>query len=361
MKTCLVTGAAGFIGSNFCRMIIKKSAVLQDSADIRIIAVDKADEEQFLLNLHPDDLKIRDVDEKGFRDYPNEQIVCVPNTPIGSIDMIGVLHKYTPDWVVNFAAESHVDRSIDGPEEFWRNNVMELDAFLRACIKYGNLEKFLHVSTDEVYGDWFRTKMPWATETDPMNPSSPYAASKVAQEAMVMAYGRTYDMPWVITRCSNNYGPRQAPEKMIPLMISKIIAGEPLPVYGDGRQKRDWIHVDDHCAAISFLLRCTTARKGSIFNIGRGEVRANITVIDQIRETLKHFRKNIEIEHVADRPGHDRLYAIDTNKIQMRGWCPKIPFDSGLSRTIDWYMENPEWIEKMVALGYSTDRIGTGT
>lgn len=312
------------------------------------------------LNLNPDDFKYTDVDQHvRDREYEDERIKCF-HYAIGDHEAIThILREYKPDWVVNFAAESHVDRSIDGPEEFWRNNVMELDTFLRVCIDHGSLEKFVHVSTDEIYGD--RTKMPWATETDPMRPSSPYAASKVAQEAMVMAYGRTYDMPWVITRCSNNYGPRQAPEKMIPLMISKIIAGKPLPVYGDGGQQRDWIHVDDHCAAISFLLRCTTARKGSIFNIGRGEVRANIDVIDQIRETLKHFRKDSEIENVADRPGHDRLYAISTNKIKMRGWSPKVPFDSGLSRTIDWYMENQDWIKKMIELGYSTERIGTGT
>jgi dTDP-glucose 4,6-dehydratase len=359
MKTCLVTGAAGFIGSNFCRMILKQNAALKDTADIRIIAVDKASEEQFLLNLHPDDLKITDVDKKGFRDYPNDRIVCYPNTPIGDFNIGEIFREHKPDWVVNFAAESHVDRSIDGPEEFWRNNVMELDWFLQACITFGELKKFVHISTDEIYGD--RDGTTWAVESDPSRPSSPYAASKVAQEAMVMAYGRTYDMPWVITRCSNNYGPRQAPEKMIPLMISKIIKGKPLPVYGDGKQKRDWLHVDDHCAALLFLLKCTTSHKGSVYNIGRGEVRENIYVVQRICETLRYYRDKPKIEHVDDRPGHDRLYAIGTNKIQMRGWRPKIPFVSGLSRTIDWYMENPEWIEKMIELGYSTDRIGTGT
>lgn len=360
MKTCLVTGAAGFIGSNFCRMILKQGADLtRDGSDIRIIAVDKADEEQFLLNLHPDDLKITDVDEKGFRDYPNDRLVCVPNAPIGSLDMVGILHKYTPDWVVNFAAETHVDRSIDGPREFWENNVMELDSFLHSCIKYGLLQKFIHISTDEVYGD--RDNKQWATERDPTNPGSPYAASKVAQEAMIMSYGRTYGLPWVITRCSNNYGPRQAPEKMIPLMISKIIANQPLPVYGDGEQQRDWIHVDDHCRAILLLLESVTSPRGTIFNVGRGEVRTNNYVIEKIVEALSHYRQTVEIEHVEDRPGHDRKYALSSHKLNLRGWRAQVVFDSGLSRTVDWYMQNLEWIEKMVALGYSTDRVGTGT
>jgi dTDP-glucose 4,6-dehydratase len=356
----LVTGAAGFIGSTFVRHC------LEWYPDSLIVCLDKAPSEQWFLNL----------DFKGARGLYMSGKVPTPRIKHESreagrgVDFVGIrgdisnfdlvteiLQKLKPQRVVNFAAESHVDRSIDGPTEFWQNNVMAMEAFLRACVEYGELRQFVQVSTDEVYGD--RTPSSQAIEDSPHHPSSPYAASKVAQEAMLLAYSRTYrHLPYLITRCSNNYGPHQAPEKLIPLMIAKAMAGEPLPVYGDGQQKRDWIHVSDHCAAISHLM--DNVSRFNVFNIGSGELRTNMSVVENIITALEMIGGFPEatIENVADRPGHDRCYSISVETLAERGWSAPTKFTTGLAETVKWYVENSEWIEKAKQLGFSTDRVG---
>ena len=274
--------------------------------------------------------------------------------------------------MVNFAAESHVDRSIDGPAAFVETNVAGtfrlLDTVRRHWHALPEAERrdfrFLHVSTDEVYGSLGPTGK--FTETTPYAPNSPYSASKAASDHFVRAYHHTYGLPTLTTNCSNNYGPCQFPEKLIPLMILNCLSGRPLPVYGDGAQVRDWLHVSDHCRAIRRVLEA--GRLGEVYNVGGDSERRNIDVVraicaavDAIRPGLPHAPCTSLITSVKDRPGHDRRYAIDFGKIESElGWRPRFTFDEGIEQTVAWYVENAAWVENISSGGYTRDRLGLG-
>jgi dTDP-glucose 4,6-dehydratase len=256
-----------------------------------------------------------------------------------------VFEEEKPDVVVNFAAESHVDRSIEDPEIFLKTNIIGTQVLMDACRKYG-IKRFHQVSTDEVYGDLplDRPDLKF-TEKSPLKPSSPYSASKASADLLVMAYHRTYGLPVTISRCSNNYGPYQFPEKLIPLMIINAIHDRPLPVYGDGRNVRDWIHVKDHCEAIDLIIH--EGKEGEIYNIGGENERSNIEVVKMILKELG--KPESLIKFVKDRPGHDRRYALDITKMKEEfDWSPKISFEEGLRSTIKWYLENRNWWEEII-------------
>jgi dTDP-glucose 4,6-dehydratase len=270
-----------------------------------------------------------------------------------------VLAAYSPDWVINFAAETHVDRSIDNAAPFIDSNVVQLQQFLDDFKAYarGRDVRFLQVGTDEVYGD--RDGLEPADESTAIQASSPYAASKAAADLLVQAYGRTYGMPWLITRCGNNFGPRQMPEKLIPLMISKAMASETLPVYGDGQQLREWIFVEEHCEALLTLLE--SGGSGHVFNIGSGQPLTNLEVVKAIEEEVRPGQPSLA-KHVQDRPGHDREYAMDVGKIyRLTGWQDQTDFFDALHYTINWYRRNPEWVGAMAERGYTTRRVGLTT
>ncbi|MEG0848062.1 MAG: dTDP-glucose 4,6-dehydratase [Niameybacter sp.] len=326
MKQILVTGGAGFIGSNFIQYMLAKYAY-------KIINLDLLTYAGNLENLaevenHPQytfikgDIRDREILEKVFEAY---QI----------------------DTVINFAAESHVDRSIDDPEVFLTTNILGTQALLDIAKKYWNLEadnryskaykndvKFIQISTDEVYGTLGTTGL--FTEETPLAPNSPYSASKTSADLMVRAYHETYGLPINITRCSNNYGPYQHTEKLIPLMITHCKQDKKLPVYGDGMQIRDWLYVEDHCSAIDIVLH--KGINGEVYNVGGNNEKANIEIVKLI---ISNLHKSEElIDYVADRPGHDRRYAIDNTKITSElGWAPKYSFEEGIQQTIDWYMK----------------------
>jgi len=263
---------------------------------------------------------------------------------------------------MNLAAESHVDRSIDGPEDFIQTNIVGTFRTLEACRQYWNTlderEKenfrFLHVSTDEVYGSLGPTG--YFTEETPLDPHSPYSASKAAADLLVKSYHDTYKMPINITRCSNNYGPYQFPEKLIPLMITNALKHKELPVYGDGRQIRDWLYVEDHCRAIDMVFE--NGKIGEVYNIGGNNERENIFIVKKIIEILRELTKDESInesliKHVKDRPGHDRRYAIDASKIKKElGWEPKIGFEEGIRKTIKWYLDNLDWVKIVLSSEY---------
>lgn len=247
--------------------------------------------------------------------------------------------------VINFAAESHVDRSIESPDIFLKTNILGTQVLLDASRKY-NVKRFHQVSTDEVYGDLplDRSDLKF-TESSPLRPSSPYSASKASADLLVLAYHRTYGVPVTISRCSNNYGPYQFPEKLIPLMIINALNDRPLPVYGDGRNVRDWIHVKDHCEAIDIIIH--RGKEGEIYNIGGENERANIDVVRMILRELG--KPESLIRFVKDRPGHDRRYALDISRMKKEfGWSPKISFEEGLKSTIKWYLENRSWWEEII-------------
>ena len=285
-----------------------------------------------------------------------------------AIDQIFKKHEITS--VVNFAAESHVDRSIENPEIFLNTNIIGTQVLLDTAKKYWKINpedkycreyksgvKFLQVSTDEVYGALGKTGM--FVETMPLLPNSPYSASKASADLIVRAYNETFGMPINITRCSNNYGPYQFPEKLIPLMIHNCLNGKELPVYGDGMQVRDWLHVSDHCAAIDTVLH--EGKDGEVYNIGGNNEKANIEIVKLIIETLG--KSEDLIKHVKDRPGHDRRYAIDNTKITTQlGWEPAYTFDQGIKETIQWYMNNTEWIDNIISGDYANyyDKMYTG-
>ena len=340
MKKLLVTGGAGFIGSNYIRK------TLNDFQDIHIVCLDVLTYAGNLENLS--DFKNHDRFEFVKGDIRDRVIVKK------------LFDKYHFDVVVNFAAESHVDRSIEDPEVFLTTNVIGTQVLLDIAKEKWKLEpgnkyskeykenvKFLQVSTDEVYGTLGAEGL--FNETTHLKPNSPYSASKASADLLVRAYNKTYGLPMNITRCSNNYGPYQFPEKLIPLMINNCINDKPLPVYGDGLQVRDWIHVNDHADAINTVI--TNGKKGEIYNIGGNNEWTNINIVKLLIKSL-HKDENL-IEFVEDRPGHDRRYAIDNTKISRElGWYPKYTFENGIKETISWYQTHPKWIENVVSGDY---------
>jgi len=349
MKTLLVTGGAGFIGGNFVLDALAQGGWRIVNLD----ALTYAGNRDTLATV------------EGRPDYVFE------HADIGDAERVrGVLARHAPDAIVNFAAESHVDRSIDGPAAFVQTNVVGTLTLLECALAYWRaapLERqdgfrFLHVSTDEVYGSLgpvgrFR-------EDSPYQPNSPYSASKAASDHLVRAFHHTYGLPVLTTNCSNNYGPFQFPEKLIPLMIQKALAGEALPVYGDGRNVRDWLYVGDHCTAIRRVLEI--GRVGEVYNIGGDAECENIQVVKTIcalldeRRPLADGRKRESlISYVKDRPGHDRRYAIDASKIKHDlGWRQTETFQSGIARTVDWYLANQPWVQRVLDGSYRMERLG---
>ena len=325
----IVTGGAGFIGSNFVFYQRKHHT------DDEIICLDALTYAGNLETLEPvmNDPKFKFV--KG--DIADRKLVY------------DLFEAEKPDYIVNFAAESHVDRSIENPEVFLRTNVMGTQVLLDACRKYG-IKRYHQVSTDEVYGDLPLDRPDlFFTETTPIHTSSPYSASKASADLLVLAYHRTYHLPVTVSRCSNNYGPYHFPEKLIPLMISRALADESLPVYGNGENVRDWLYVEDHCAAIDLILRKGT--DGEVYNIGGHNERTNLEVVKTILRQLD--KPESLITYVRDRPGHDMRYAIDPTKIHNElGWLPETKFDDGIRRTVEWYLNNRPWWEHILAGEY---------
>ncbi|GIO70008.1 dTDP-glucose 4,6-dehydratase [Paenibacillus sp. JTLBN-2024] len=312
----LVTGGAGFIGSNFVLYM------LQQHPEYQIINVDSLTYAGNLENL------------KSIENHPN---YTFSKTDITDAKAIDALFQQGVDVVVNFAAESHVDRSILDPEVFVKTNVLGTQVLLDAAKKYG-VTKFVQVSTDEVYGTLGETGL--FTEETPLTPNSPYSASKAGGDLLVRAYHETFGLPVNITRCSNNYGPYQFPEKLIPLMISRALNDQALPIYGDGLNIRDWLYVEDHCSAIDLVIH--NGRVGEVYNIGGNNERTNLHIVKTILAELN--KPESLITYVQDRPGHDRRYGIDPTKItQELGWKPKHNFETGIKETIQWYLNNKEW------------------
>jgi len=326
MKRLLVTGGAGFIGSNFIRM------VLSEHPDCSVVNLDKLTYAGNLENL------------AGFLDHPNHKFIKgdICNGPL----LEQIIEKHQIDAIINFAAESHVDRSIAEPKVFIETNVTGTLTLLEAA-HAKKLERFIQISTDEVYGA-LGDKGKF-TEQTPLGPNSPYSASKAAADHLVKAFGHTWGVRFNITRCSNNYGPYQFPEKLIPLMINNALNNKELPVYGDGLYVRDWLYVYDHCTAIWQVLQ--KAPPGEVYNIGGCNEKANLEVIDVILKRLD--KPKSLIRHVTDRPGHDRRYAIDAGKIIAElGWKPSVDFEEGMNKTIDWYIQNQDWLSNVVSGDY---------
>jgi dTDP-glucose 4,6-dehydratase len=326
MKNILVTGGAGFIGSNFIRM------VLTEHPDCFVVNLDKLTYAGNLENL------------AEFQGHPRYRFVH-GDICDGSL-VARLLDEHHIDAVVNFAAESHVDRSLAGPRIFIDTNVAGTLCLLEAA-RDRKLERFLQVSTDEVYGSLGAAGK--FTEQTPLSPNSPYSASKAAADHLVRAFGHTWGLRYNITRCSNNYGPYQFPEKLIPLMIHNALHDRELPVYGDGLQVRDWLYVYDHCTALWRVLE--QAPPGEIYNIGGCHEKANLEVVQTILARVG--KPQTLIRHVTDRPGHDRRYAIDAGKIiRELGWQPSVTFEEGIARTIDWYLGNGPWLANVVSGAY---------
>lgn len=325
----LVTGGAGFIGSNFIFYMLDKHP------DYRIVCLDALTYAGNLKTLEPA------MDNDNFRFVKGD---------IRDRDFIFDLFVEEDfDLVVNVAAESHVDRSIEDPGVFLETNIMGTQILMDACREYG-IQRFHQVSTDEVYGDLPLNKSELMfTEETPLTTSSPYSASKASADLLVEAYHRTYGLPVTISRCSNNYGPYQFPEKLIPLMISKALAEEKLPVYGKGENVRDWLYVEDHCRAIDLILH--KGQEGEVYNIGGHNERSNLEVVKTILDSLN--KPESLITFVEDRAGHDLRYAIDPTKISDElGWEPTILFDEGIIKTIKWYLDNKEWWENIISGDY---------
>ncbi|MEN1926003.1 dTDP-glucose 4,6-dehydratase [Luteimonas qiangzhengi] len=347
-KTWLVSGGAGFIGANFVLEAV--------AAGVRVVNLDLL---TYAGNL--DTLA-------SLKDSPDHIFV---QGDIGDRQLVTrLLSEHRPDAIINFAAESHVDRSIDGPAAFVQTNVVGTLALLEAARDYWRelpedrraTFRFLHVSTDEVYGSLGDEGL--FTETTPYAPNSPYSASKGASDHLVRAFHHTYGLPVLTTNCSNNYGPYQFPEKLIPLVIAKAVAGEPLPIYGDGKNVRDWLYVKDHCAAIRRVLEA--GRKGEVYNVGGNAERRNIDVVEAICRLLdeRHPRADgkpraSQVEFVRDRPGHDHRYAIDASKIAGElGWSPSVGFEEGIAMTVDWYLANTDWTQRILDGAYRLQRLG---
>ncbi|MFW2440903.1 MAG: dTDP-glucose 4,6-dehydratase [Arenicellales bacterium] len=350
-KTYIVTGGAGFIGSAVVRMII-------DTSDDIVVNIDKLTYAGNLDSLQP----VADNPRYHFV----QADICDANA------MTEVFSKYEPDAIMHLAAESHVDRSIDGPGEFIQTNIVGTYTLLEAARDYwsalqGNKKesfRFHHVSTDEVYGSLGDEGM--FLETTPYDPSSPYSASKASSDHLVRSWHRTFGLPVVLTNCSNNYGPYQYPEKLIPLILQKARAGEELPIYGTGENIRDWLYVDDHARALILVMK--QGAQGETYNIGGHNEVTNIDVVKTLctilddREPAQDGRPYAElITYVTDRPGHDMRYAIDASKIQRDlGWTPEETFETGLEKTVDWYLGNQHWIERVLNGSYMGERLGAG-
>jgi dTDP-glucose 4,6-dehydratase len=349
MPTWLVTGGAGFIGGNFVL-----DAVARGVRVVNLDALTYAGNRDTLaaVERHPDHVFVHgDIGDRAL--------------------VARLLHEHRPDAVVNFAAESHVDRSIDGPAAFVQTNVVGTLALLEAVRDHWkSLDgaqaaafRFLHVSTDEVYGSLGDAGS--FSEASACAPNSPYSASKAASDHLVRAFHHTYELPALTTRCSNNYGPYQFPEKLIPLVIARAVAGDALPVYGDGRQVRDWLHVGDHCAAIRAVLE--RGRVGEVYNVGGDAERRNLDVVNAVCALLDARRPRADgrprasqIAHVPDRPGHDRRYAIDARKLRDElGWSPARDFERGLADTVDWYLAHQDWVRRVLDGSYRLERIGS--
>lgn len=345
-KTFLVTGGAGFIGSAVVRHLI-------DNTEHRVVNVDKLTYAGNLNSLQSVSGSVR---------YTFEQAdIC------DSSAMTKLFSKYQPDIVMHLAAESHVDRSINGPGDFIQTNIVGTYTLLEVARKYWSelssdkkvAFRFHHISTDEVYGDLHGTN-DFFTETTPYAPSSPYSASKAGSDHLVRAWLRTFGLPTLVTNCSNNYGPFHFPEKLIPLMILNALAGKPLPVYGDGKQVRDWLYVEDHARALVCV--ATKGEIGETYNIGGHNEKENIEVVRTICSLLEEFAPNKPagikdytdlITYVTDRPGHDIRYAIDAGKIQRElGWVPQESFETGLRKTVKWYLDNPSWWQAILDGSY---------
>ncbi len=352
MRTVLVTGGAGFIGGNF---VLRG---LEQNPDLRIVNLDAL---TYAGNLDT------------LRSLEGESRHVFVHGSIGDAAVVAALfEEHQPAAVVNFAAESHVDRSIDGPAGFIETNVVGTLNLLQCALDWWKRQmqptreafRFLHVSTDEVYGSLGDSGA--FSETTAYAPNSPYAASKASSDHLVRAFHHTYGLPTLTTNCSNNYGPYQFPEKLIPLMILNALALKPLPVYGDGMQVRDWLFVNDHVDAINAVL--ASGAVGEVYNVGGLSERTNMQVVEAICDALdrRHpepgfgSRRQL-IEHVADRPGHDRRYAIDCGKlVNATGWKPSVDFESGLQYTVDWYLEHRDWVKRVQDGSYQGERLGLG-
>jgi dTDP-glucose 4,6-dehydratase len=344
MQTFLVTGGVGFIGSNF----ILKARKEQWANIINIDKLTCASNPQTLAELQ---------DDPGYHFVHGD---------IGNVELLhNLLEQYQPKAIINFAAESHVDRSIFNPQDFIQTNLLGTFQLLEASKSHWEKLstqkreqfRFLHVSTDEVYGSLAPTDPPFREDT-PYAPNSPYAASKAGSDHLVRAYFHTYGLPTVITNCSNNYGPRQFPEKLIPLMILNALHGKPLPIYGDGQNIRDWLYVEDHCEALYLVLQSSCI--GETYNIGGNNEQTNLTVVEKICAILDKLAPKPNFSYfslmtfVKDRPGHDKRYAVNCSKIyQELGWKPKEDFDSGLLKTIQWYLSHPTWVEQVQSRAYT--------
>ena len=349
-ETHLVTGGAGFIGGNFVLREVQKS-------NRQIINLDAL---TYAGNLDTLD---------AIEDDPRHTFVLGSIADSALLDYL--LQKYQPSAIINFAAESHVDRSIDSPEAFIQTNVLGTFYLLEASRRYWrSLEgerkesfRFLHVSTDEVYGSLGDEGK--FTESTPYQPNSPYSASKASSDHLVRSYFHTYGLPVLTTNCSNNYGPFQFPEKLIPLMIHNAVSGKPLPIYGNGLNVRDWLFVEDHCRAIGRVLEAGTP--GEVYNIGGNNEMTNIAVVHTLCDLLDDLKPRTDgisyreqITFVQDRPGHDARYAIDAGKIKANlGWEPRETFETGLRKTVNWYLENQSWCERVMDGSYLGERLGT--
>lgn len=326
-KKVLVTGGAGFIGGNFVQYMVDKYKsydiynldLLTYAGDLTKHKDIEVEENYYFIQC---DIADR---EAIFKHFENEKF----------------------DYVVHFAAESHVDRSITDPGIFIKTNVMGTQVLLDASKEY-DVSKFIHISTDEVYGELDFDPTKFFTEKTPLQPNSPYSASKTSSDLLVRAYHETYGLPMNITRCSNNYGPYHFPEKLIPLSISRVLNDEKVPVYGDGKNVRDWLHVYDHCTAIDLVLH--QGVNGEVYNVGGHNERTNLEVVKTIIQALN--KSEDLIEFVEDRLGHDQRYAIDPTKLEKLGWEPTYNFDTGIDQTIHWYLENKEWWEKIISGEY---------
>ncbi|PIE91113.1 MAG: dTDP-glucose 4,6-dehydratase [Acidobacteria bacterium] len=346
MKSLLITGGAGFIGSNMVQKTLAKG--------IRTVVLDK-----LTYAGNPNNLAHHE-ENPLYRFYKGD---------IGDSRLVSkILKDHDIDAILNFAAESHVDRSIDGPAEFIQTNIVGTFRLLQATLEYwrelGDQDRetfrFLHVSTDEVYGSLGATG--YFMESTPYAPNSPYSASKASSDHLVRAYIHTYGLPCITTNCSNNYGPYQFPEKLIPVIIMKALKGDPIPIYGDGKNIRDWLYVEDHCEGI--LTAIQKGKVGETYNIGGDSERTNLDIVHYICRILdERFPEKEEhaklITFVPDRPGHDRRYAIDASKIKSElGWQPSENFETGMKKTVEWYLKNLDWCETILSGDYQLERLG---